>query len=65
MCAVVPLITSRCLAPATGLDKIGQARFHDLTEVFLDHYDRVTLWDVFGIVDGVIVRALSLPRCHA
>lgn len=49
-----------CDANFNDLDKGGSRRSHALTEALMDTMDTKTLWDDYGIVDGIMV---CLTRC--
>lgn len=55
------LISCRCFARPDELDRAGDLRFREHTEVLVDHFDHGVLWDSFGIVADVIV---SLALYH-
>jgi hypothetical protein len=45
----------RCLARPHELDRPGLPRTRRHTELLIQYWDPVTLWDVFGVVGDVMV----------
>ncbi|KAI0069218.1 hypothetical protein BV25DRAFT_1926438 [Artomyces pyxidatus] len=52
----------KCLAHPDELDEPAAARFRQHTQHLRDTYDAVTLWDVFGVADGVTPFTHRFPR---